>query len=295
MKRILFIFLLFPMLLSMSSCKLFKRPTVEKIHDVKLLKLGVDNTELEITISVNNPNSYQLKLDKLNIELLSKEREKIGAAALQKTVVIPKRKSNALTFKVTLDTRRTAKMVSLSNQSVYFYISGTGHGKALLFGKNFDFEQPYELNLKKHLQELIPRFDAGGENIFKLKRSYVKELGITKAEMAVDFVLLNPYGFTFNRKGLPAVAGLGDTQVGSGKHANQMGFTENIHSKDGSMRFQVDNFKALWSAIKGAVKGEIPYKVKGSVIIDAFGMEIRKPYEYSGRVPVSISDWLLNK
>ena len=113
MKRILIIFLLFPMLLSMSSCKIFKRPTVEKIHDVKLLKLGVDNTELEITISVNNPNSYQLKLDKLNIELLSKEREKIGAAALQKTVVIPKRKSNALTFKVTLDTRRTAKMVSL--------------------------------------------------------------------------------------------------------------------------------------------------------------------------------------
>lgn len=295
MRHILMMGLLGLALLGVSGCRLFKQPTLEKIHDIKVTKLGVDKIELEIAISIHNPNCYQLKLDKLDIELLNKDRARIGTAAMQKTLVIPKRRSNALYFNVSLDTRPTAKMISVSNQSVYFYISGKGHGKVMGFGKRFVFEEPYELDLKKYLEDLIPRFEAGGENIFKLKRSYIKEVGITQAELAVDFLLMNPFGLGFNLKGFPAEVWLGDTKVGSGNLANQMRFDEDIYSKDGSMIFKISNFKALWSAIKGAVKGEIPYTVKGTVIIDAFGMEIRKPYQYSGVVPVSLSEFILNK
>ena len=295
MKNIPLLTTLLLILLSVSGCRLFKQPTLEKIHDVKILKLGVDKIEMELSLSIHNPNCYKLKLDKLNVDLLSKDRVKIGSAALQKTVVIPKRKSNALYFKVSLDTRPTARMISLSNQSVYFYISGKGHGKVLGFGKRFEFEEPYELDLKKYLEELIPRFEAGGENIFKLKRSYVKEMGLTQAELAVEFILMNPFGLGFNLKGFPAEVLLGDTKVGNGNLASQLRFDENIHSKDGAMIFKISNFKALWSAVKGVVKGEIPYTVKGTVIIDAFGMEIRKPYQYSGTVPVNLSEFILNK
>lgn len=293
--RYLRIITLFILLISLGACKLFRQPSLEKIHDVRIKKFGVDEIEIELSISIHNPNSYQLKIDKLDVELLNKDRIKIGDASLQNTVTTPKRRSSALNFRVKLQTRPTAKMVSISNQSVYFYISGKGRGHVLGFGKNFDFEEPYELDLKQYLETFIPRFEADGQNIFKLKRSYIKELGFTKAEMAVDFVLMNPFGLGFNLKGFPAEVWLDNTMVGKGNLANQMRFDESIHSKDGSMRFQISNFKALWAAIKGAVKGEIPYKVKGTVIIDAFGMEIRKPYEYSGSVPVSLSDFLLNK
>lgn len=279
----------------LSACKLFKQPTLEKVHDVKITKFGVDEIDVLLSISIHNPNCYQLKIDKLDVDLLNKDRVKIGSATLQKKVTIPKRRSNALYFGVTLQTRPTAKMVSMSNQSVYFYISGKGHGKVLGFGKKFDFEEPYELNLKEYLETLIPRFQADGQNIFKLKRSYIKELGLSQATMSVDFMLMNPFGLGFNLKGFPAELWLNNTLVGRGNLATQMRFDETIHSKDGSMNFKVSNFKALWSAIKGVIKGEIPYTVKGTVIIDAFGMEIRKPYEYSGSVPVSLSDYLLNK
>ncbi len=295
MRQILSFTLMALTLLSISGCRLFKQPTLEKIHDVKILKLGVDKIELELSISIHNPNCYKLKLDKLDVDLLNKDRGKIGSAQLQKMVTIPKRKSNALYFKVLLDTRPTAKMISVSNQSVYFYISGHGHGKVLGFGKKFEFEEPYELDLKKYLEELIPRFEAGGENIFKLKRSYIKEVGLTQVDFAVDFLLMNPFGLGFNLKGFPAEVWLGTTKVGNGNLASQLRFDENIHSKDGSMIFKISNFKSLWSAIKGAVKGEIPYTVKGTVIIDAFGMEIRKPYQYSGIVPVNLSEFILNK
>ncbi|MGI6197672.1 MAG: hypothetical protein ACOYIS_00915 [Candidatus Cloacimonadaceae bacterium] len=294
MKRFSIIFLIIIMM-SLSACKLFKQPTLEKIHDVKINKFGVDEIEVALSISIHNPNCYQLKIDKLDVELLNKHRQKIGMATLQNKVTIPKRRSNALDFTVTLQTRPTAKMVSASNQSVYFYISGKGHGKVLGFGKTFDFEEPYELNLKEYLESLIPRFQADGQNIFKIKRSYIKELGLSQATMSVDFVLMNPYGLGFNLKGFPAELWLNKTSVGRGNLASQMRFDETIHSKDGTMSFKVSNFKALWSAIKGVIKGEIPYTVKGTVIVDAFGMEIRKPYEYSGSVSVSLSEFLLNK
>lgn len=294
MKRFSIIFLIVIMM-SLSACKLFKQPTLEKIHDVKINKFGVDEIEVALSISIHNPNCYQLKIDKLDVELLNKHRQKIGMATLQNKVTIPKRRSNALDFTVTLQTRPTAKMVSASNQSVYFYISGKGHGKVLGFGKTFNFEEPYELNLKEYLESLIPRFQADGQNIFKIKRSYIKELGLSQATMSVDFVLMNPYGLGFNLKGFPAELWLNKTSVGRGNLASQMRFDETIHSKDGTMSFKVSNFKALWSAIKGVIKGEIPYTVNGTVIIDAFGMEIRKPYEYSGSVSVSLSEFLLNK
>ncbi len=294
MKRFSIIFLIVIMM-SLSACKLFKQPTLEKVHDVKINKFGVDEIEIALSISIHNPNCYQLKIDKLDVELLNKHRQKIGMATLQNKVTIPKRRSNALDFTVTLQTRPTAKMVSASNQSVYFYISGKGHGKVLGFGKTFDFEEPYELNLKEYLESLIPRFQADGQNIFKIKRSYIKELGLSQATMSVDFVLMNPYGLGFNIKGFPAELWLNKTSVGRGNLASQMRFDETVHSKDGTMSFKVSNFKALWSAIKGVIKGEIPYTVKGTVIVDAFGMEIRKPYEYSGSVSVSLSEFLLNK
>ena len=40
---------------------------------------------------VNNPNCYKLKLDKLEVELLNKDRDKVGYANLEKVVEIPKR------------------------------------------------------------------------------------------------------------------------------------------------------------------------------------------------------------
>lgn len=289
------IILILVTLISVSGCKLFKQPKVEKIHDVKIVNFGVDTIDLDISISIHNPNSYQLKLDKLDVDLLNKDRGKIGSASLKNIVTIPKHSSNALNFRVSLDTRPTAKMISISNQSVYFYVSGKGHGKVLGFGKSFDFEKPQEISLKKYLEDLIPRFEAGGENIFKLKRSYFKELGFTKSELAIDFLLMNPFGLSFNLKGFPAEVWLGDALVGKGNLASQMRFDEKIHSKDGTMSFNISNLKAIWTALKGALKGEIPYTVKGTVIIDAFGMEIRKPYQYSGTVPISLTEKIIDQ
>lgn len=291
MQRYLIVTVIIMMLFAGTGCKfLFKKPQVSKVHDFKVISLGVDKIELEVAVSVLNPNAYQLKLDKLDIDLLNKDRERIGSAAMQKTVIIPKRKSNALSFRIKLDTRPTAKMISHSNQTVYLYVAGRGHGKVLGFGKNFSFEEPYELDLKKHLEMLIPKFEASGQDLFKVQRSYLKKLGLTQAELHVDFILLNPYGLSFRLKGFPAEVFLGEKSVGKGNLSMQMNYTENTHSKDGTMVFKISNWRALGAALKGVFQGEIPYRVQGTVMIEAFGLEINKPYNYKGVVPINLSE-----
>ena len=59
MKKLLILACLALMMLGTASCKfLFKKPVVEKIHDVKILAINPDKTELEVAISVKNPNCY---------------------------------------------------------------------------------------------------------------------------------------------------------------------------------------------------------------------------------------------
>ena len=278
------------MLLSMSACKMFKKPTVDKIHDIKIVSMTPDVTNLLISVKVNNPNSYKLILKELNLKLLDKNRTEVGNALMKSSIMIPGRKSTAIDFTVKLDTRKTAKLISSADQIVFFYVQGKGKGKGLGFNNKIDFEEPYELNIKDYISDLLPRFTAEGKDLFKLQRTHISKAGITETEIVSEFMILNPYGMTFTFKGFPADVIINDKVVGKGNLEAPLSFDENVYSKDGVMTLKVSNFKSILGALKGVTKGEIEYKVKGNVIIDAFGMEITKPYEFKGAVPFNLAE-----
>lgn len=289
MKKISIIMLI--VLLSLlSGCKMFKKPTVDKIHDIKIVSMSPDVTELLISVKVNNPNSYKLILKSLNIDLLDKSRNQIGNALMKASIMIPGRKSTAIDFTVKLDTRKTAKLISHSDQIVFFYVQGHGKGKALGFNKNFEFEEPYELNIRDYISDLLPRFTAEGKDLFKLQRTHISQLGLGETEVISEFMILNPYGMSFTFKAFPADVIINDKVVGKGSLQAPLSFDENVYSKDGVIVLKVSNFKSILGALKGVVKGEIGYQVKGTVVIDAFGMEIKKPYEYRGSIPFNLSE-----
>ena len=123
MKNILYLVAFSLVLISLSSCKLFKSPTVTKIQDVKVISITPDKSTIKISFMVSNPNCYKLKLDQLNVELLNKDRYKVGTATLQKVVQIPKKSTMCLDFNVELETRPVVKMVSSIDQKVQFISS----------------------------------------------------------------------------------------------------------------------------------------------------------------------------
>lgn len=294
MKKLIYGLTLLGFIFVLSSCKFIKKPTVDKIQDIKVVSISPDKSVVNISIIVNNPNCYKIKLDKLDLELLNKDRGKVGVAFLSKSVVIPKKASINLDFNVQLDTRPVVKMVSGLDQNVQFFITGKGHGKALGMGRSFGFDEPYELDLKEHLQNLMTKFSAGGQNLFKIQRTSVEKVGIGETELHISFIVLNPYGFTFNFKGFPSEIYINGKMVGRGNLQNQLGFDQDVYSKDGLMIFKLSNLKSIFGAVKGVFSGEVAYTVKGKVMIDAMGMEIIRPYEYKGSIPLNLWELLMN-
>ncbi|HQO46488.1 MAG TPA: hypothetical protein PK617_00225 [Candidatus Cloacimonas sp.] len=281
-------------LISLCSCKLFKSPTVTKIQDVKVVSITPDKSTIKISLMVSNPNCYKLKLDKLNVDLLNKNRANVGTASLQNVVEIPKKSALCLDFNVELETRPVVKMVSSLDQKVQFFITGKGYAKVLGIGKNFQFDEPYELDLKEQLKNIIPKFSTNGQSLFKIMKTTVEKIGFGETELHIHFLILNPYGLTFNFKGFPAEIYISDKSAGIGNLKNQLQFNENIFSQEGVMVFKLNNLKTILGAVKGAVKGEIKYVVKGKVLIAALGMEINQPYTYQDYLPVNILEMLLN-
>jgi len=294
MKRIIMIAISLSLLLGLPACKKFKKPVVEKIQDIRVGEINPDKSTLTISLIVHNPNSYKLKLQKLNLALLNKDRGKVGTARLSKEVIIPKKASVNLDFGVELDTRPVVKMISSLDQEVQFFVVGEGRGKAMGIGRKFSFDEPYSLSLKEHLETLLTRFTAEGQSLFKVKRTSVEKIGIGQTELHVEFIVLNPYGLSFNLRGFPSEIYIKDKLVGSGNLQNQMRFDETVYSKDGVMIFKVSNLKSVLGALSGVLKGEVAYNVKGKVLVDALGMEITRPYQYQGTIPLSIWEMLLN-
>jgi LEA14-like dessication related protein len=270
-----------------------KKPSVERVQDIQIVSINPDKSVVNVSLIVNNPNCYKIKLNRLSIELLNKNRGKVGTASLSKEVEIPKKASINLDFMVELDTRPVVKMISSLDQKVQFFIVGIGQGKAMRMGRDFDFDESYELALKDHIDSLLSRFSASGQSLFKVQRTSVEKVGLGETELHVNFLILNPYGFSFNFKGFPAEIYINNKQVGKGNLQNQMRFDESVYSKDGVMIFKLSNFKSVFGAVSGVFKGEVAYTVKGKVMIDALGMEINRPYEYKGSIPLSLWELLL--
>jgi len=291
MKNILHIILLVVSLASLTSCKLFfKSPVIEKVHDIRVVSIDPDKTVLELSISVHNPNRYKLRMNKLDVDLLSKNREKIGSASLKAMVEIPKKKSNALEFRISLDTRSTIKMINHSDQKVFLYVCGKGSGKVLGSTKVFDFEEPYEVDIQEQLQKVITAFQADGKDIFLVKRSYVSKVGFTESQIRVDFIIMNPYGLEFTLSKFPSTINIENKESGTGYLERSLYFNEKIYSQEGSMIFKINNWKSIINAVKGAINGEIGYEVKGKVQVDAYGLKIERPFTYRDEIAINISE-----
>jgi len=277
--------------LSLTSCKfLFKSPKIEKIHDVKVVSIDPDKIRLELALSVLNPNRYKLRLNDMSVDLLNKNRERIGTAFLARAVEIPGRKANALDFTITLDTRPTVKLVNYSDQKVFVYIAGNGSGKVLGTRQAFMFEEPYEIDVREQLRQVLSTFKANGDDIFKIKRSYLGKVGITETQVLVDFIVLNPYGLKFTLEDFPANITIGKAETGSGNLDKVLSFDERVYSREGTMIFRVNNLKAIYNIAKGAINGEVSYRVDGQMKINAYGIDIEEPYAYKDLITISITD-----
>ncbi|MCB5253658.1 MAG: hypothetical protein RBR69_06490 [Candidatus Cloacimonadaceae bacterium] len=290
----------FLILFCLSSCKLiFKQPEIVKIQDLTIAEIKIDNSKLELSIIVKNPNGYQVRLKELNVEMLDPNRIKVGEARLKKEITLPAKKSVQLDFLVNIQSRPMIRMVSSINKDLQFIILLKGKGRAMAFSKSFELEQLYSISIEDYLPKMLPNLgkmdtgSSGGQALFKLLRTYVGDYGFSKTGLMADFILINPYGINFRLKGFPSEIFIGGKAVGTGNIKEELFFDENVFYREGSMVFKLSNLKSVVGAAKGVFKGGIEYEVRGKILIQAMGFDLELPYAYSGVIPVSIWELLL--
>ncbi len=110
--------------------------------------------------------------------------------------------SYCLDFNVELETRPVVKMVSSLDQKVQFFITGKRYAKVLGIGKNFKFDEPYELDLKEQLKNIIPKFSTNGQSLFKITKTTVEKIGFGETELH-PFPYFEPLWFNLQFQGFP--------------------------------------------------------------------------------------------
>ena len=288
------------LLLALSSCKMgFKQPEIVKIQDLTISEIKIDNSKLQLSIIVKNPNNYQIRLKELDVQMLDPNRVKVGEAKLKKEIDLPANKNIQLDFLVDVQSRPMIHMVSSINKDLQFFVSMKGKGKAKGISKSFEFEQPYSIDIKEYLPQFLPNLKritsgpTGDQPLFKLLRTYVGDYGITKTGLMSDFIVINPYGLSFRLGGFPAEVFINGKVVGTGNIKNELVFDKNVFYRDGTMVFQVSNLKSVVSAAKGVFQGGIDYEVRGTIQIQVMGQDLEIPYAYLGVIPFSIWEILL--
>jgi LEA14-like dessication related protein len=295
MKTLIKIALLILLSSILSSCRLFyQKPFVEKVHDVRIISLDPDKTVLDVTLNVNNPNRYKIKVIQLELTLLNKDRKAIGSALLSSPLMIPKKSTNAVHFRISLDTRSAVKEINHADQKVFIYVDGIGITKVLGTTREFVFEEPYEIDIREKIQDIITGLKTEEGSLFKVKRSYVTKVGLTESQIRVDFMIMNPFGLEYTVTGFPATISVDGKNVGSGELLQSLYFNEKVFSAEGSMIFKINNWKAVLNVVKSALNGEVPYAVQGNIRIRGYGRDFSKAYTYKDVVAIDLSEMLLD-
>jgi len=146
-------FLLLILLVTLSSCEVFKDIEVNDIKDVRINSFDKDGLEAEIDVEVFNPNGYKVQLVSSDVMLYVND-QKAGKVKLMERVVIPKKSREVQTVKVYSDLSEIGSGFWESLISVFFMkkakvkVEGDVRGKALLVGKSvyINVEQDVELD-----------------------------------------------------------------------------------------------------------------------------------------------------
>ena len=144
MKKYLIIILLF-LPVAFSGCSNFEDITLVRIKDVTYQEFKGTTLRLVLTITVNNPNRFTVKIKNANMDLRLKERV-IGTVTQIEQVELAKRSQQD--YKVILSIEMKDLLTNLvglfrvlMNDTKNLSLSGTVHVKSFLYSKTFHVDR----------------------------------------------------------------------------------------------------------------------------------------------------------
>lgn len=320
-----YIYILLILSLMLGSCSLFKDPKFERLNEVKLNDLTPDQTNLDLSIVISNPNWFAITVKSLDIVINDKKQDKLGTVKMTKPLKMEKNSSDTVYFEIGLDTRKVARLLSHSAKRAEFVVNANAVANVFGISKKINLQQTQEINFTKILESVLPTIPtefnmptiktdykktASGTNklvvrdpklepltntpkapdLFKVLKTSISDIGLKETDLTVKFMLFNPYGLSFTFRDFPSEIWINDKFAGRGKLAKPIYFNENVFSAEGEMVFSLNNFNSLLLASKALVKKDMNYLVDGTLQVEGFGAKISKPFKFKGIVEIGKKD-----
>jgi LEA14-like dessication related protein len=293
--RIIWIFLLLLIAISLTSCKIFQQPTITN-GDVSLVKLTIDDTQLILPLLVDNENGYKVDLEDLNIKIMNEDRQLIGYIEPVDQVTLVPKDTTEIDLKIHMETRKVAKTITHAKNNIVFLVSGTTHAKALGVGKNIKFEKRIEMPLKEYLTKAV---NEGGDNatsnssnisggdFIRIMKTKMEYLSFGESQFSIHFMLFNPYGLSLTLTSFPTIIKLNDREAGKGNLRQQLVLTEDTFKTEGDIIFTMDNWKTIGSSLRSALTQELTYECVGKINFNVAGVDLSKPIDFTGKIELS--------
>ncbi len=310
-----FLLLLVPACL-LVSCSLFKEPVFERLNEVTLRDITVDNTGLDLSLVIHNPNWYSITVNSLKVDVSDTAAQKMGDIVMTQPLKIARHASDTVYFEIQMETRKVTRLLSHSAQNAEFIIKADARAKVFGIGKRVRMEKRQSVNFTQILEQLLPsipeeitiptivadkkrkvvvssrpnKSSPVQADIFKVLKTSVTDVGLKESDLTVKFQLLNPYGLSFTIRDFPSDIWINDKYAGKGKLARPLAFTENIYQAEGEMVFTLNNINTLGLAAGALFKKDMDYRVKGTLQAEGFGLKIAKPFRFNGTVEIGKKD-----
>ncbi len=135
--------------LTLTSCFSYKELALGDVKDVKLNKVGNGGIEIQAGIQVENPNTYKIKVKKIDADLLINGKN-VGKMHLSKKVVLPKKSDQVHDFAVNtqLSNLLSAMPSIFFGGTINLQMKGYIKGKVFIFSKKFPIEAEKEISSK---------------------------------------------------------------------------------------------------------------------------------------------------
>ena len=146
-------YLIFALALLMSSCLTFKEVEFKGVEDFKVEKLTASEGKVRVSVNVDNPNNYKIKIKKADLDLYLGGKN-VGKAKLDKKVIIPKKSESTQDVVIVADNLDLAKaiasnfMPALLSGKLNVGVKGKVKAGVFIISKKFDFDVSEKINVK---------------------------------------------------------------------------------------------------------------------------------------------------
>ena len=153
-KHISLLFIGFFLLIT-QSCTVYEEVEMLGVKDYNIGDINTDYVDVAITVKINNPNKYNIRIKRSTLDLFV-EKEKVGKAKMKEDIVLKKQTEGNYTFVVQANYKELSSAVFSSLKSALFKstiklgVKGKVKAKAFgVVGKKFDLDIQEDIKVKE--------------------------------------------------------------------------------------------------------------------------------------------------